>query len=217
MGLKEIYGALLFRYGYQGWWPISESGSSEFSVPSFRYYSKDYSHPKNEKEQFEICIGALLTQNTNWNNVTKALGNLIQDDYLDSEKIIKLEDEKLQQLIKSSGYFRQKSERVKLFSKRWGEVLENSKRMEKMEFREFLLSLKGIGKETADSMMLYAFKIPIFVIDAYTRRFCVHHKLFDSTKLDYDVYRNYFEKNLENDYKLFNEYHALIVRDQKLK
>ena len=135
MVLLETYQNLLAKYNYQGWWPV-------YNGKEFKYSTQDYSHPKNETEQFEICVGALLTQNTNWNNVMKALEKLIGQDCLSPEKILKLDNERLQQLIRSSGYFRQKAERLKLFSAKWNEVLAYSKKS-KDEFRKFLLSFEN--------------------------------------------------------------------------
>ncbi len=174
-----LYKKLLNKYGPQGWWPA--------------------------ETPYEVLVGAILTQNTNWNNVEKALRNL--RPYLEPEKILALDNETLMELIRPSGYFTRKALTLKEATK-W--FLEADKSKDTMELRKELLSIKGIGRETADSILLYAFDKLIFVIDAYTKRFCDYYKLFKAK--DYDEYRLFFESNLPRDLELYKEYHALIVR-----
>lgn len=184
----KIYNTLLKHHGRQNWWPCKTGN------------------------KFEICIGAILTQNTNWDNVEKAISNLVDAKAISPGKIAKMDARRLQSLIRPSGFFRQKSRRLKDFSAfvlTFGTVrnfLENVA-------REQLLAVKGIGPETADSILLYACEKPYFVVDAYTRRMFTSLGMIDSE--DYGHIRNYFESKLPKDAKLYNEFHALIVRHAK--
>lgn len=179
--MLALYRKLLKKYGKQGWWPADS--------------------------RYEIVIGAVLTQNTNWKNVEKALANLRKRNLLDEKSIIGLPIKELEELIRPSGFYRQKAERLKLATEKWLEI-RNSK-LETIELRGEWLSVKGIGKETADSILLYAMNRPVFVIDAYTRRFC--KEMLDKEFKEYDDYRMFFETNLPRDTELYKEYHALIV------
>ena len=156
---------------------------------------------------FEVMVGAILTQNTNWKNAEKAINNLKEADALDPQTILKTPNSKLETLVRSSGFYRQKAERLKLASEKWIELQD--KKMRTLELRDEWLSVKGIGKETADSILLYAFNRPIFVIDAYTRRFCDHFELFKAK--EYDDYRDFFESNLPRSVILYKRYHGMIV------
>ena len=190
--ILKVYEILLNEYGPQGWWPVGG-----------RYF------PEKE-DKYEIIVGAILTQNTAWNNVEKALSNLREKGLLSPEKIINIKTDKLADLIKPSGYYNQKAKRLK-------EVTENILpylNSNTPPRREELLKIKGIGDETADSILLYAFHIPIFVIDAYTRRLLVRTGLCEPP-CNYDEAQSTFMSNLPRDEKLFNEYHALIVKHGK--
>ncbi len=178
MKLLTLYDRMLSEYGPQRWWPADSP--------------------------YEVMVGAILTQNTNWRNVEKAISNLKAADCLSPEAIMEMGKTGLETLIRPSGFYRQKAERLKLASEKWLQVTRKTK-----DLRNEWLSVKGIGEETADSILLYAFDLPYFVIDAYTRRFCAHHKLcgFD----DYDEYQEYFESRLPKSVPLYKEYHALIV------
>jgi endonuclease-3 related protein len=187
--LLKIYELLYDRYGPQYWWP----GES----------------------RFEIIIGAILTQNTNWQNVEKAISNLKSANLLSPQKLQKLQVEKLAELIRPAGYYNIKAVRVKnflnwLFETRDGS-LESVEQIDTATLREALLGIKGIGPETADSIALYAFNKPIFVVDAYTARVMTRHRLIESGA-GYDALQELFMNGLEQDSKLFNEYHALLVR-----
>ncbi len=212
--VKTIYKQLLKAYGYQGWWPVTVSKEA-----GPKYFPGDYSHPRNEKEAWEIIVGAILTQNTSWKNVEKAIVNLINSKCLDLECISKMKTEKLAKLIKPSGYYNQKANRLKSLAK----YLEKWPSLEAFfdrpveEIRKELLAIKGIGKETADSILLYAGKKPIFVVDAYTRR--IFHRLgLTNESLDYDDIRKLVESELskaKNKREIFNEFHALLVEHAK--
>ena len=183
--VHNIYKSLLSEFGHQHWWPADS--------------------------QYEIVVGALLTQNTSWRNVEKAINNLKKAKALSPEKLLKTKTAKLEALIRPSGFYRQKAERLKILTKKYMEI----KKRDALPSREELLELKGVGKETADSILLYAFGLPYFVIDAYTRRFCAHHDLFKGK--EYDDYRGLFESSLPKSVPLYKEYHALIVEWGKTK
>lgn len=173
--LRNIYNKLLKHFGPQAWWPADSP--------------------------FEVIVGAILTQNTNWRNVEKAIENLKAARALRSSSFLKLSNAKLERLIKPSGFYKQKAKRLKGFVK---EYLKNPK----MTRRE-LLDIKGIGPETADSILLYAFEEPTFVVDAYTRRIGQRVGLFKSD--DYHEIKDFFEMNLPGDLEMYKEYHALLV------
>jgi endonuclease-3 related protein len=177
--LISLYESLLSSYGRQHWWPA--------------------------QTQYEVVVGCLLTQNTSWKNVEKAIANLKEEKMLDPKTIIKTQNSTLETLIRPSGFYRQKAERLKLLTKKYLDIIEKGSE----PTREELLSVKGVGRETADSILLYAFDQPQFVIDAYTRRFCAHHGLCEFK--DYDEYKEYFESRLPRSVPLYKEYHALIV------
>ena len=187
--LGEIYQLLFERFGPQHWWP--------------------------GETQFEIIVGAILTQNTNWQNVEKAIANLKAADVLSAEALHNMEVGQLAELIRPAGYFNVKARRLRSFID-WlladygGELTELGD-IDTERLREELLSVKGIGRETADSILLYALNREIFVVDAYTARVAVRHGLIEP-EADYEQLRDLFQSNLPQDVQLFNEYHALLVR-----
>ena len=187
--IGEIYSCLLDRYGQQHWWP----GES----------------------RFEVIIGAILTQNTNWNNVEKAIQNLKSRGLLDAVKLYECPDAVIAELIRPAGYYNIKAKRIRNLL-RWlmdnyeGD-LDRVAGLSKYSLREELMQINGIGRETADSILLYAFEKSVFVVDAYTSRILGRHGLIDEY-FDYEQIRELFENALPNDAALFNEFHALIVR-----
>ncbi len=188
INLQHTYQKLLDHYGSRNWWPA--------------------------ETPFEVVIGAILTQNTNWKNVEKAIANLRQVDALTLEAILDLELAALEQLIRPSGFFRQKAERLQFFCRYLQEYHQGSldhlfKRKLNL-VREELLRLKGIGPETADSILLYAGQRPSFVVDAYTYRLFGRLGVL-SGKEKYPEVRDFFMSHLPQDIQLYNEYHALIV------
>lgn len=214
MNLKQQYNTLQKRYGRQQWWPILESVESCVLSDEKRRYKSVYKIRKrlSESEMFEIAVGAILTQNTNWQNVEKALLNLKRQKLLAPAKILKTPAPRFKKLIRSSGYYNAKAKKLRVFS-HW--LVDNYQGDFKKFFcrplekcREELLNLWGIGPETADSILLYAGGKSVFVIDAYTKRLC---RKFGVEFKTYDEYREYFEKRLPKSAKLFNEFHALIV------
>ncbi len=184
--IKEIYSLLLKKYGYQNWWPVHK-GTDTF---------------------LEISIGAILTQNTNWKNVEKALENLIKANLLDWNSLNQITEEQLAYYIKPAGFYRQKSKTIKRF-------VQTVKGIKKEEItRDLLLSIKGIGKETADSILLYALERPYFVVDAYTKRIFSRIGICDK-KVSYDDLQILIQSSLPKDINLYKEYHALLVEHAK--
>ena len=183
--LMTMYRALFERFGPRHWWPANSP--------------------------FEVCVGAILTQNTSWKNVAKAIDSLKAADRLDPIKILRTNHEELAQLIKPAGYFNVKATRlrnfVNLLVEKHGGDLDSLFSAPLAKLREELLSVKGIGKETADSIILYAANKPIFVVDAYTKRVLYRHGLV-SENADYDVMQSMLEANLPLDVDLFNDFHA---------
>ena len=163
-----------------------------------------------------MIIGALLTQNTAWGNVEKALANLRRHKLVDFEKLSGSRDELLEELIRPSGYFRQKSRRLKNLAAKITSAggLGGLGRMPTPRLRDWLLEINGIGPETADSILLYAFARPVFVIDAYTLRICGRHGWLPNPA-GYNEAQAWFSDKLPADSDLFNEYHALLVRTGK--
>ena len=208
--ILTIYEELLKLHNRQGWWPLTGiNGKNPTKTGSLRgYHPGDYHHPKTKKEKFEICLGAILTQNTSWPNVEKAILGLEREKILAPEKILKSLDLKLIECIKPSGYFNQKTKKIRIFSEFYI-GLKN-----KTPARDELLAIWGIGPETADSMLLYAWHVPTFVVDAYTRRIFTHLKLIKE-KSSYEQIKEIFEKNLPRNHEIYNEYHALIVEHAK--
>jgi endonuclease-3 related protein len=187
--LTNIYQLLFKRFGPQHWWP--------------------------GETQFEIITGAILTQNTNWTNAEKAIKNLKSADMLSPKALNEADTNKVAELIRPAGYFNIKTKRLKNFLawlfNHYDGRLENLENLSNERLRQELLSIKGIGYETADSILLYAFDRPIFVVDAYTARVAVRHGLAEPG-IDYEQLRDLFQSNMPADTELFNEYHALLVR-----
>ena len=167
---------------------------------------------------FEIAVGAILVQNTNWKNVEKAIYNLKENDALTIQGLRKLSVEELQELIRPSGFFKVKSERLINFlsflDEKSAECITDLAVYETADLRKQLLSVKGIGPETADSILLYALGKPVFVVDAYTRRVFNRHMLIHED-IEYHELQDFFMDVLNEDVELFNEYHALIVKTAK--
>ncbi|WP_461828995.1 helix-hairpin-helix domain-containing protein [Aquifex sp.] len=184
--LINLYRELLERYGEQNWWPVDE-----------KYHKKQGTNPREE-----IVIGAILTQNTNWRNVEKALNNLKRERLLSFEGIRKVSLKELEKLIKPVGFYRQKARYLKNFV----DTYPSFKELEKTT-REELLKIKGIGKETADAILLYALDRLSFVVDAYTKRLLFRLKGIQG---NYEEIKSLFEEKLPRDLKMYKEFHALI-------
>ncbi|MGA2511859.1 MAG: endonuclease III domain-containing protein [Candidatus Acidiferrales bacterium] len=170
------------------------------------------------KTQFEIIVGAILTQNTAWKNVERAIANLREAGLLSPAAIEKAPLPRLERLIRSSGYYRQKARKLKAFCHflraEYGGSLKRMFETPTMPLREKLLGVFGVGPETADSILLYAGGHPVFVVDAYTKRVLARHG-WAHEKSKYDDVRWMFERQFPGDVKRFNEFHALIVNTGK--
>lgn len=209
--IKQIYDILAKFYAPQHWWPVTSKGKAN---PEY------CDGPKNEKQELEVIFGAILTQNTSWKNVEKAIINLNKKNLMDAIKIIEIDNKNLAEMIKSSGYHNQKAKKLKNFCafllKNYNGSLKNLFGNELQKLRDELLSVNGIGPETADSIILYAAKKPIFVVDAYTGRIW-SRITYDEKNNEKSYEGNYgklqklFMESLEQDTQLFNEYHALLV------
>ena len=187
--LTGIYRLLFDHYGPQYWWP--------------------------GQGRFEIIAGAILTQNTNWRNVEKAIKNLKEAGCLGTEELYKMDIGMLAELIRPAGYYNIKAKRLKnfldwLFENYDGD-LDRLENLSGYELRSELLRIKGIGFETADSILLYAFDRAVFVVDTYTCRILGRHGFIEAPA-DYEQVRELLEDSLPADVELFNEYHALLVR-----
>ncbi len=187
--LKTVYRRLEARFGPQHWWPA--------------------------ETPFEVMVGAVLTQNTNWQNVSRAIENLRDAGLLEPHALLAVEEEQLSELIRPAGYFRVKARRLRnlvawLVQRHDGD-LEAAFAGATDAVREELLSINGVGPETADSILLYAGGHPIFVVDAYTARVLTRHGWIEP-EADYRRLQEYFHDHLEREVPLYNEYHALLVR-----
>ena len=187
--LLEIHDRLYETFGPQHWWP--------------------------GETPFEIMIGAILTQNTNWRNVERAIANLREANLLDARRLAVERRRRIAALIRPAGYFNIKAERLKQFvgwfMARCDGNVAAFRGIRTPVLRRALLTVKGIGPETADSILLYALNRRVFVVDAYTRRVLSRHGLAD-VRDTYDTIRAMFETRLPKSVRLYNEYHALFVR-----
>ena len=188
LSLKTLYRRLFDHYGPQHWWPADSP--------------------------FEVMVGAVLTQNTAWINVERAIDKLRSAGLLDPEAMAGLSADRLAERIRPSGYFNLKARRLQALC-HWLLTEPSPQAMDTPQLRQSLLGVHGIGPETADDILLYAYERPVFVIDAYTRRLCGRLSLLDG-ELPYETLRALFEKALPGDVGLFNEYHALIDHHAKL-
>ncbi|MEQ9618170.1 MAG: endonuclease III domain-containing protein [Deltaproteobacteria bacterium] len=187
--INKLYDALYKSYGPQGWWP----GESKL----------------------EYVLGAILTQSASWKNVEKALDNLKMANLISVEKLNMITADELAPLIRPSGYYNQKALKIKNFInfliRHYSGSLDRMLREERSVLRDKLLGIKGIGPETADSIMLYAGDIPVFVIDAYTYRVMSRHGLVPE-ETNYGEMQDIIMGSLTEDAGIFNEYHALLVK-----
>jgi endonuclease-3 related protein len=190
--LMEIYNLLFSAFGPQNWWPA--------------------------ETELEMMVGAVLTQNTSWNNVEKAIENLKERDLLSVRKLSQIATSALAECIRPAGYYNVKARRlknlIKLIKDKYSGKTEGFFSFDTDTIRKELLSVKGIGMETADSIVLYGAGRPLFVIDAYTHRILTRHELIDEEAGYYDL-QGFFMDNLPLDVELFKEFHALIVKTGK--
>lgn len=185
--LTEIYDILLKRFGPQGWWPA--------------------------KTRFEVVVGAILTQNTNWKNVEKVIGEMERKGLLEPEGLRKISETELGEIVRPVGYYNQKSKKLKNFLeflfKEYGGSMDNLAEADEDVLRAQLLDLWGVGEETADAILLYAADKPSFVVDAYTKRVFMRMGMLDGITT-YSEIKDFFEENLPKDLELYKEFHALI-------
>jgi endonuclease-3 related protein len=190
--LLNIYMTLYRHFGPQHWWP--------------------------GETPFEIAVGAILTQNTNWINVEKAIANLKRVKAMNCRAMNKLKHGKLASLIRPSGYFNLKAIRLKAFlsflSEEYGCSVAKMRKKSTDSMRNELLDINGIGPETADSILLYALEKPVFVIDTYTKRVLSRHKIVNEDATYHDM-QDLFHNSLKPDTSLYNEYHAFFVMTGK--
>ena len=201
--LLDIYTILTKKYKNLNWWPVDK-----------KYHEKNKTDPR-----FEIITGAILTQNTAWSNVEKSLEKLKEKNKLDINSIIQSKPKELSEMIRSSGFFNQKTDRLREISmhisNKYNQDLDKFFSKDFKKLRTELLSLNGIGPETADSILLYAGEKPVFVVDAYTKRLC--QRLPIDVEIDYDSIQKHFEKELSKKYsgeeliEVYNQFHAQIV------
>lgn len=186
--LLSIFDTLLAAFGKRNWWP--------------------------GETNLEIAVGAILTQNTAWKNVEKAITNLKSMALLDVRALHIIGENELGEIIRSSGFYKVKSRTLKSFINvlhdRFDDTISHLTALNTADLRQLLLGIHGIGPETADSILLYALNRPIFVVDAYTKRFLKNHRLRRDVSI-YDDIQLWFMRNLPSDTYLFNEFHALIV------
>jgi len=184
----QIYRRLFDAFGPQHWWPA--------------------------ETPFEVIVGAVLVQNTNWENVKRAIENLRQTDLLEPHALLAVPIEELEELIRPAGYFRIKAGRLRsvlrFLVERYDGSLEAMFRTPLNALRRELLAVHGVGPETADSILLYAGHLPAFVVDAYTHRIFARHGWIEYDT-DYHAIQDYFQGGLPDDVPLWNEYHALLV------
>ena len=205
----KLYKKLFSLYGAQGWWPVR----SEFEGRG--YHPNKFGLPATKKGKFEVCMGAILTQNTSWLQVEKALSNLFAAKINSPEKILKTDSETIATLIMPAGYRNQKTAYLKNMALWFTNNSQLSILNSQLEsIRCNLLTVKGVGRETADSILLYAFHLPTFVIDTYTKRTLASFGIFEE-KADYETLRKWFMDNLKPSVELFQEYHALFVEHGK--
>ena len=190
---RAAFDLLFHTFGRQHWWPADSP--------------------------WEVAVGAVLTQNTSWVNVEYAINNLKQLKLLSPKAVADVSDQLLSEAIRPSGFFNLKTQRLRALTDWWLQNVSAAGSLKNCdittaELRLNLLAIKGIGPETADSIILYAFGRPVFVIDAYTRRIAYRHLNIPST-FDYEALQKIFMDNLPEDAQLFNEYHALLVQNAK--
>ena len=208
--IMQIYRELYNLYGPQGWWPLLNHqkflGDKTGSVRS--YHPGNYDLPIERNQVYEVIIGTILTQNTSWLQAKKALLNLNKLNVINPEKLLELDLKILKKQIKCAGFFNQKAvylrEVTKFFISLNGHI----------PHRKDLLAVKGVGNETADSILLYAYKKPEFVVDAYTKRIFSHLGIVNEN-VNYRDLKEFFESNLPREVVIYNEYHALIVEHAK--
>ena len=208
--LEAFASALLGAYGPQGWWPLlAHAGSNPTLTGRLTgYHLGDFTFPHTHAERFQICCGAILTQNTAWTHVERALDLLARKELLSPEAILSATDDALETAVRSSGYFRAKAKKLRAFSEFYRRLGGQP------PTRDELLDVWGIGPETADSIRLYAFRETEMVVDAYTLRVLLGHG-YCRTPLDYSRAKRFCEHHLPRSLEGYQEFHALMVEHAK--
>lgn len=208
--LEGVYAALLAAYGPQGWWPLLDvAGDNPTASGTLRgYHRGDYSYPRTAAQRFEICVGAVLTQNTAWPNVEAALRALQQEGALSPEAILRMPDARLEAAIRPSGYFRVKARKLRELARAYLGLRDH------VPSRGELLAVWGIGPETADSIRLYAYGQPEMVIDAYTTRIFSARGWLPAG-VSYADAKAWCTARLPPDPVVYQEFHALLVEHAK--
>jgi endonuclease-3 related protein len=205
--IEGLHRLLLAAYGPQGWWPTpSRAGRPGFD--SRGYHPGDFEQPRTARGRFEVILGAILTQNTAWTNVEKALARLNEAGIHLPSDVLSCPPARLARLVRASGYYNQKAKKLK------GVASLFSAPGRRAPTRETLLGLWGVGPETADSILLYAFHEPVFVVDAYTRRILARIGIIGG-KESYEQIQEIFHQELPPAHALYNELHALLVEHAK--
>lgn len=190
--LNTYYEVLLRQFGPQGWWPA--------------------------RTRLEVILGAILTQNTNWQNAARAIARLRDAGFLHWSRLQKASAAEIEECVRPAGYFRQKARTIRNFAEWLHSVHQGS--LDRLfaqsaeDARSQLLALRGLGPETADAILLYAGKLPFFVADAYTRRILARHNLISDGN-GYQSAQSFLHQHLPADERLFNEFHALLVEAGK--
>jgi len=197
--IRKVYRLLLSEYGRQGWWPVTRTAGGE---PEY------LGGPRDRRERFEVAVGAVLTQNTSWKNAARAVSSLSAAGMIDPAKLASSSSDEVARLVRSSGYYNQKARRLRILARYFLETGDGPPE------RRSLLELEGIGPETADSIMLYAWSSPFFVVDSYTKRLFSRLGVIRGNE-SYDCIRGLFEGSLGKSPEIYNEYHALVVEQCK--
>jgi endonuclease III related protein len=208
--IRLIYTKLYNLYGPQGWWPlINHKGSNPTKTGATRgYHPLNYDLPESRNDIYEIMLGSILTQNTTWTSAEKALLNLNHITGLIPEKLLDLSDNNLKDAIRCAGFLNQKASYLREITKFYISLKGN------IPTRDELLMVRGVGNETADSILLYGYKQPEFVVDAYTKRIFIHQGIIKDED-NYCKIKKLFQSVLTPDHVIYNEYHALIVEHAK--
>jgi len=198
-----VYAKLYETYGPQGWWPLLRMDRDGLRC---HYEPENSVRELNGRERFEICVGAILTQNTSWANAERALVSLAQAGILEPDALADMDLDLIAGHIRSSGYYNQKAKKLKAFAQFY--------RSNPPPDRKLFLAQWGLGPETVDDMLLYAYNQPVFVIDIYTIRLFTRLGLCEAGIAYHDLQRQIMIR-LKPDILLYKEYHALIVRHAK--
>lgn len=225
MNVIEVYNKLQGIYGPQLWWPIylADPDLNKYRLEHGLTYGIPYNDLTKFKTNFrdpyyEIAIGAILAQNVSWSNAAKAVTGLYEKAALRPELLLKIQNSELYEILRSTRYYSQKTKSIKIFSewviKELDGDISKLRKLEPSEIRARLMGQWGVGEETADSIMLYALNIPVFVVDLYTKRLCMKYNVSFKTYREYQIF---FEEQIKKEIptekinEFYQEYHALIV------